>query len=73
MRGGEMNAEHTYKHLMKESRKYLANIIKKYGRAKSDKEKLRRVLLTYKHFVRIAAKLCVLHEDMENGKFEEEK
>jgi hypothetical protein len=68
-----MNADHTYKHLMKESRKYLANIIKKYGRAKSEKEKSRRVLLTYKHFFGVAAELCILHEDMENGKFEEEK
>ena len=68
-----MNADHTYKHLMKESRGYLASIIKKYGRAKTDKEKARRILLTYKHFFKVAAKLCVLHEDIENGKFREEK
>ena len=68
-----MNADRTYRHLMKESRQYLANILKKYGRAKSGKEKARRVLLTYKHFVRVAANLCNLHEDMENGKFKEEE
>ena len=68
-----MNADHTYKHLMKESRKYLADIIKKYGKARSEKEKAYRVLLTYKHFFKVAAKLCVLHEDVKNGKFGEEK
>ena len=67
-----MNADHTYKHLMKESRTYLADIIKKYSRAKTDKEKAWRVLLTYRHYCRVAAKLCVLHEDIENGKYREE-
>ena len=68
-----MTADQTYKHLMKESRSYLGDIIKKYGRAKTEKEKAWRVLLTYKHFFKIAAKLCMLHEDIENGKFREEK
>lgn len=68
-----MNIDHTYKHLMKDSRSYLTDIIKKYGKAKTDKEKAYRILLTYKHFFKVAAKLCMLHGDMENGKFREEK
>ena len=68
-----MNANLTYKRLMHDSRGYLKDIIKKYGDAKTDKEKAYRVLLTYRHFVKIAAKLCVLHGDMENGKFKEDK
>lgn len=66
-----MNADHTYKHLMKESRAYLGDIIKKYGRAKTEKEKARRILLTYRHYFVIAAKLITLHEDIENGKYDQ--
>lgn len=68
-----MTADHIYKHLMRDSRKYLAGIIKKYGRAKSGRERAQRVLLTYRHFFKVAAKLNMLHEDMENGKFKEEQ
>ena len=60
-----------YKRLMKDSREYLSDIIKKYGKAKTDKEKALRVLHTYRHFFKVAAQLCSLHEDFENGKFEE--
>ena len=68
-----MNIDLMYKRLMKDSRGYLKDIIKKYGDAKTDKEKAYRILLTYRHFVKIAAKLCMLHGDMENGKFWEDK
>lgn len=60
-----------YKRLMKDSREYLSDIIKKYSRAKTEREKARRVLLTYQHFCRVAARLCMLHEDFKNGKLEE--
>ena len=66
-----MNADLTYKRLMKDSRRYLADIIKKYGKVKTEKEKAYRVLLTYNHFFKVAAKLCTLHEDMKNGKYGE--
>ncbi len=63
--------DRTYKRLMKDSREYLSDIIKKYGRAKTDKEKALRVLHTYQHFFKVAARLCALHEDFRRGKFEE--
>ena len=65
-----MNIDHAYKQLMKKSRGYLGDIIKKYGKAKTHKEKAHRILLTYRHFFKIAARLCALHEDFENGKYE---
>ena len=68
-----MNIDHAYKQLMKESRGYLGDIIKKYSKAKTHKEKGWRILLTYRHFCRVAAKLCTMHEDFENGKYGEEK
>lgn len=63
--------DRTYKRLMKDSREYLSDIIKKYGRAKTEKEKALRVLHTYRHYFSTAARLCTLHEDITNGKFEE--
>lgn len=63
--------DRAYKRLMKDSREYLSDIIKKYSKANTDKEKALRVLHTYRHYFRVAAHLCNLHEDFENGKFEE--
>ena len=58
--------DRAYKRLMKDSREYLSDIIKKYGKARTDKEKALRVLLTYQHFFKVAAKLCALHEDFKD-------
>lgn len=63
--------DRAYKRLMKDSREYLSDILKKYGKAKTDKEKAWRILLTYRHFCSTAARLCMLHDDFENGKFNE--
>ena len=63
--------DRAYKCLMKDSREYLSDIIKKYGKARTGKEKALRVLHTYRHFFKVAAQLCALHEDFENGKFED--
>lgn len=63
--------DRTYKHLMKDSREYLSDIVKKYNKAKTSKEKALRVLHTYRHFCRVAAKLCILHEDFKDEKGEE--
>ena len=60
-----------YKRLMKDSREYLSDIIKKYSKANTEKEKALRVLHTYRHYFKVAAQLCALHEDFENGKFED--
>ena len=60
--------DRAYKRLMKDSREYLSDIIKKYNRADTEKEKAWRVLLTYQHFFKVAAKLCVLHEDFKYDK-----
>ena len=54
-----------YKRLMKDSREYLSDIVKKYNRANTDKERAWRVLLTYRHFFTVAAKLIMLHRDFE--------
>ena len=72
--GGKMNSlDRAYKRLMKDSRDYLSDIIKKYNKVNTDKERALRVLLTYRHYVKTAAKLCNLHTDFTNGKFAEEK
>jgi len=63
--------DRAYKRLMKDSREYLSDIVKKYNKANTDKEKALRVLHTYRHFFGVAAHLCTLHEDIKNGKFEE--
>ncbi|MCK4825986.1 hypothetical protein KA005_60115 [bacterium] len=63
--------DRAYKRLMKDSREYLSDIIKKYSKAKTGKEKALRVLHTYQHFFKVAARLCALHEDFTRGKFEE--
>lgn len=63
--------DRTYKHLMKDSREHLSDIIKKYNKASTEKERALRVLLTYRHYCKIAARLCSLHEDFKNGKFED--
>lgn len=57
-----------YKRLMKDSREYLSDIVKKYNRASTEKEKALRVPLTYQHYFKVAARLCVLHEDFEDDK-----
>ena len=57
--------DRAYKRLMKDSRKYLSDIVKKYNRANTDKERAWRVLLTYRHFFTVAAKLIMLHGDFE--------
>lgn len=54
-----------YKRLMKDSREYLSDIVKKYNRANTNKERAWRVLLTYRHFFQVAAKLVMLHRDFE--------
>ncbi len=64
--------DRTYKRLMKDSREYLSDIVKKYNRATTEKEKALRVLHTYRHYCKTAARLCVLHEDFKNEKLEEE-
>ena len=67
-----MNSQdRAYKRLMKDSREYLSDIIKKYGRAKTEKEKALRVIHTYRHYCKTAAKLCILHEDFREEKLEE--
>lgn len=53
---------------MKDSREYLSDIVKKYNRASTEKEKALRVPLTYQHYFKVAARLCVLHEDFEDDK-----
>ena len=58
--------DRAYKRLMKDSREYLSDIIKKYNRAETEKERALRVLLTYRHYCKTAAKLCVLHEDFKD-------
>lgn len=63
--------DRAYKRLMKDSREYLSDIVKKYNRANTEKEKALRVLLTYRHFCGVAARLCMLHEDFKNEKLEE--
>ena len=63
--------DRAYKRLMKDSREYLSDIVKKYNRASTEKEKAWRVELTYRHYFQTAARLCTLHEDFENGKFDE--
>lgn len=65
--------DRAYKRLMKDSREYLSDIVKKYNKANTDKEKALRVLLTYQHFFKVAAKLCILHEDFKNEKDEERR
>ena len=60
--------DRAYKRLMKDSREYLSDIIKKYNRADTEKEKALRVLLTYRHYCKTAARLCVLHEDFKYDK-----
>ena len=60
--------DRAYKRLMKDSREYLSDIIKKYNRADTGKEKALRVLLTYRHYCSTAARLCMLHEDFLNAK-----
>ena len=62
--------DRTYKRLMKDSREYLSDILKKYGKAKTDKERAWRVLLTYRHYCRTAAKLCMLHNEFRDEKIE---
>ena len=57
--------DRAYKRLMKDSREYLSDIVKKYNRANTDKERAWRVLLTYRHFFTVAAKLIMLHGDFE--------
>lgn len=59
-----------YKHLMKDSREYLSDIVKKYNRASTEKEKAWRVLLTYRHFFQVAARLLMLHGDFKDEKIE---
>ena len=54
--------DRAYKRLMKDSREYLSDIVKKYNRASTEKERALRVLLTYQHFFKVAARLCGLHE-----------
>ena len=57
--------DRAYKRLMKDSREYLSDIVKKYNRANTDKERAWRVLLTYRHFFTVEAKLIMLHGDFE--------
>lgn len=59
--------DRAYKRLMKDSREYLSDIVKKYNRANTEKERALRVLLTYRHFCLTAARLCTLHEDFLNN------
>ena len=59
--------DRTYKRLMKDSREYLSDIVKKYNRASTEKERAWRVLLTYRHYCKTAARLCILHEDFKDG------
>jgi len=60
--------DRAYKRLMKDSREHLSDIIKKYNKANTEKERAWRVLLTYRHYFKTAAKLCNLHGDFTNGK-----
>lgn len=65
--------DRSYKRLMKDSREYLSDIVKKYNRASTNKERAWRVLLTYRHFFQIASRLIMLHGDFEKEESDKDK
>jgi len=57
--------DRTYKQLIKDSRGYLSDGIKRYNKARTDKEKLYKIELVYRHYCKCAARLCMLLNDEE--------
>lgn len=53
-----------YKQLVEESKKYLSTAIQRYNKAKTERAKLWKIILMYRHFFKTASKLCMIHPDI---------
>jgi hypothetical protein len=60
--------DRTYKQLIKDTKSYLSDAVRRYNKARTEKERLYKIQLVYAHYCRTAAKLCALLNDKEGEK-----